>query len=158
MSEESAPVLWASLTMNLATAHLAVPMTQASDQLRLGVATQALRACRRVFTPESAPVPWSTATLNLANALVYTPSTHQGDNLVEAVELYDEVLESGVRDGDPWDGPGCSPTRATRSPTSAPSTPRGRSSWRPGSSSRSTSTTTARRRCAASWTRSPRPR
>lgn len=101
VTEESAPSLWASLTMNLATAHLAVPMTQASDQLRLGVATQALRACRRVFTPETAPVPWSTATLNLANALVYTPSTHQADNLVEAVELYEEVLRSGVRDADP---------------------------------------------------------
>ena len=29
------------------------------------------------------------------------PSTHQADNLVEAVELYDEVLASGVRDHHP---------------------------------------------------------
>ncbi len=101
VTEESAPYLWASLNMDLATAQLSTPMTQASDQLRLGIATQALRASRRVFTPEQAPGPWSTATLNLANALVYTPSTHQGDNLVEAVELYEEVLESGVRDDDP---------------------------------------------------------
>lgn len=101
VTEESAPYIWASLQMNLATAHLASPMTQASDQLRLGVATQALRACRRVFTPETYPGPWSTATLNLANALIYTPSTHQGDNLVEAVELYEEVLSSGVRNNDP---------------------------------------------------------
>jgi tetratricopeptide (TPR) repeat protein len=100
ISEESAPYLWASLQMNLATAHLASPMTQASDQLRLGIATQALRACRRVLTAEDYPGPWSTATLNLANALVYTPSTHQGDNLVEAVELYEEVLESGIRSDD----------------------------------------------------------
>ncbi|MEQ6902910.1 hypothetical protein [Nocardioides sp. YIM 152588] len=101
VGEETAPHLWAALNMNLATAHLASPMSQVSDQLRLGVATQALRAARRVFTPEQAPVPWSTATLNLANALVYTPSTHQGDNLVEAVELYEEVLASGVREHDP---------------------------------------------------------
>jgi tetratricopeptide (TPR) repeat protein len=101
VTEQSAPYIWASLQMNLATAHLASPMTQASDQLRLGVATQALRACRRVFTPEDYPGPWSTATLNLANALIYTPSTHQGDNLVEAVELYEEVLASGVRNNDP---------------------------------------------------------
>lgn len=100
VTEHSAPYLWASLQMNLATAHLSSPMTQASDQLRLGVATQALRACRRVLTPEQHPGPWSTATLNLANALVYTPSTHQGDNLVEAVELYESVLESGIRDQD----------------------------------------------------------
>lgn len=101
VTEQSSPYLWASLQMNLATAHLASPMTQASDQLRLGVATQALRACRRVFTADSYPAQWSTATLNLANALVYTPSTHQGDNLVEAVELYEEILQSGVREGDP---------------------------------------------------------
>lgn len=101
VTEESDPHRWAALNMDLATAHLAQPMTQASDQLRLGVATQALRACRRVWTPDNAPGPWSTATLNLANALVYTPSTHQGDNLVEAVELYEEVLASGVRDRDP---------------------------------------------------------
>jgi tetratricopeptide (TPR) repeat protein len=101
VTEQSAPYLWASLQMNLATAHLASPMSQASDQLRLGIATQALRACRRVLNPTDYPGPWSTATLNLANALVYTPSTHQADNLVEAVELYEEVLESGVRDRDP---------------------------------------------------------
>ncbi|EON22103.1 MULTISPECIES: hypothetical protein [Nocardioides] len=101
VTEESSPQLWAGLQLDLATAHLATPMTTASDQLRLGVATQALRACRRVFTPEAAPETWSTATLNLANALVYTPSTHQGDNLVEAVELYEEILVSGIRQSDP---------------------------------------------------------
>lgn len=101
VTEQSAPYLWASLNMDLATAHLASPMTEASDQLRLGVATQSLRACRRVFTADAHPGPWSTVTLNLANALVYTPSTHQADNLVEAVELYEEVLSSGVRDTDP---------------------------------------------------------
>ena len=101
VTEESAPQLWASLQMNLATAHLAVPMSEASDQLRLGVATQALRACRRVYTAAEHPAQWSTATLNLANALIYTPSTHQGDNLVEAVELYESVLESGIRERDP---------------------------------------------------------
>lgn len=101
VTEESAPELWASLNMNLATAHLAVPMVKASDQLRLGVANQALRACRRVYTIETHPGPWSSATLNLANSLVYTPSVHQGDNLVEAVELYEEILTSGIRDRDP---------------------------------------------------------
>ncbi|GAB2773169.1 hypothetical protein GCM10027020_28050 [Nocardioides salsibiostraticola] len=101
VTETSDPLLWAGLQMNLAIAHLASPMTMASDQLRLGIATQALRACRRVYTPQEHPGPWSTATLNLANALIYTPSTHQGDNLVEAVELYELVLESGIRGQDP---------------------------------------------------------
>lgn len=101
VSQDDAPELWATIQLNLAAAQLAVPMTQASDQLRMGVATQALRACRRVFTPEHHPAQWSTATLNLANALVYTPSTHPADNLVEAVSLYQQVLGSGVRDADP---------------------------------------------------------
>jgi hypothetical protein len=101
VGEESEPFLWASLTMNLATAHLAVPMRTASDQLRVGIATQSLRASRRVFTPDAYPVQWSTTTLNLANALVYAPSTHREDNLAEAVGLYEEVLRSGVRDADP---------------------------------------------------------
>ncbi|MGH3850969.1 MAG: hypothetical protein ACRDRT_14945, partial [Pseudonocardiaceae bacterium] len=41
------------------------------------------------------------AQLNLANALVYTPSKHQGDNLVEAVELYETVLDARDRETDP---------------------------------------------------------
>ena len=101
VDEQSSPLVWGSLNLNLATAQLAVPMASASDQLRLGVAAQSLRASRRVFTPEGYPQQWAAATLDLANALVYTPSTHQADNLVEAVELYDEVLSSGVRDADP---------------------------------------------------------
>ncbi|MCL8025403.1 hypothetical protein [Nocardioides bruguierae] len=100
VSEETAPLVWAAVQLDLAAAHLAIPMTRASDQLRLGVAAQSLRACRRVFTPQAHPGPWSTATLNLANALVYTPSTHRAENLVEAIGLYQEVVESGTRDSD----------------------------------------------------------
>lgn len=101
VTEQSDPWLWASLNMNLATAQLAVPMNEATDQLRLGVAGQALRAALRVFSASEHPAQWATATINLANALVYTPSTHQRDNLAEAVGLYEQVLESGVRDGEP---------------------------------------------------------
>lgn len=101
VTEREHPFLWASANLNLATAYLSTPMTDASDQLRHGVAAQALRACLRVFTKERFPAEWGSASLNLANALVYTPSTHQGDNLVEAVELYEEVLESRPRESDP---------------------------------------------------------
>ncbi len=101
VTEQSSPQVWASLNLNLATAQLAVPMSSASDQLRLGVAAQSLRASRRVFTCETHPQQWAVATLDLANALVYTPSTHQADNLVEAVELYEQVLTSGARGDDP---------------------------------------------------------
>ena len=101
VTEESAPELWAAANLSLGTAYLTMPMTQASDTLRSGVAMQALRGALRVFTKQSHPHEWSAATINLANALVYAPSIKQGDNLVEAVELYDEVLEMRDRQDDP---------------------------------------------------------
>lgn len=69
-----------------------MPMTEASDQLRLGVAVQSLRNALKVFTREDHPERWASTQLNLANSLIYTPSTHQADNLVEAVELYEGVI------------------------------------------------------------------
>lgn len=101
IDETTAPELWASTQMSLAAAHLSSPMTLASDGLRAGVAVQALRAALQVFTRERYPAQWAAASLNLANALVYAPSVKQGDNLVEAVELYEEVLEVRDRDTDP---------------------------------------------------------
>ena len=90
---EEAPLLWASAHANLATAYLTMPMTEASDQLRLGVAAQSLRSALKVYTREDHPEQWASVQLNLANSLVYTPSKHQADNLVEAVEL----LRGGAR-------------------------------------------------------------
>jgi tetratricopeptide (TPR) repeat protein len=101
VSAESAPEVWAAAHAGLATAYLTMPMTQASDQLRLGVAVGSLRSALTVYTRETHPAEWSSAQLNLANALVYAPSTHQGDNLVEAVELYEAVLGTRSRDADP---------------------------------------------------------
>jgi tetratricopeptide (TPR) repeat protein len=101
VSEESAPQLWAAANLSLGTAYLTMPMTQASDTLRSGVAMQALRGALRVFTKATHPHEWAAATVNLANALVYAPSIKQGDNLVEAVELYEEVLALRDRHVDP---------------------------------------------------------
>ncbi|HMS73828.1 hypothetical protein [Gordonia sp. (in: high G+C Gram-positive bacteria)] len=101
VSQDSAPYVWASLQLDLATAYLASPMVEATSQLRIGIATQSLRAARRVFTPQDHPGPWSMATLNLANSLVYAPSTHRKENLLEAVDLYEEILRSGVRNSNP---------------------------------------------------------
>jgi hypothetical protein len=86
---------------DLATAYLTMPMTEASSQLRLGVAAQSLRSALKVYTPQEYPEQWASVQLNLANSLVYTPSSHQGDNLVEAVELYEAVLAARDRDTDP---------------------------------------------------------
>jgi tetratricopeptide (TPR) repeat protein len=101
VTEFSAPFLWASAQLNLATAHQTAPMDDATDALRTGNAIQALRASQRNFHRDEYPAQWATATLNLANALVYTPSVKQGDNLVEAVELYEKVLATRGRDSDP---------------------------------------------------------
>ncbi|WP_141004472.1 hypothetical protein [Nocardioides humi] len=101
VSRTSSPLTWATANLNLATAYLTMPMVEASDQLRAGIAMQSLRAALEVLTKEEHPAQWSTAQLNLANALVYTPSTHQGDNLVEAVERYEEVLAVRERAADP---------------------------------------------------------
>lgn len=98
---EEAPLLWASAHADLATAYLTMPMTEASSQLRLGVAAQSLRSALKVFTAEDYPEQWASVQLNLANSLVYTPSSHQADNLVEAVELYEAVLGARDRDTDP---------------------------------------------------------
>ena len=98
---EEAPLLWASAHADLATAYLTMPMTEASSQLRLGVAAQSLRSALKVYTREDHPEQWASVQLNLANSLVYTPSSHQADNLIEAVELYEAVLQARDRDTDP---------------------------------------------------------
>lgn len=98
---DEAPELWAAAHANLAAAYLTMPMIEASDQLRLGVAVQSLRSALKVYTRETHPERWASTQLNLANSLVYTPSKHQADNLVEAVELYETVLEVRDRETDP---------------------------------------------------------
>ncbi len=101
VTRQQAPELFAAAHANLATAYLTMPMQQASDQLRVGVAVASLREALTVYTQQAHPQRWASAQLNLANALVYAPSTHQGDNLVEAVELYEAVLSARDRHGDP---------------------------------------------------------
>jgi tetratricopeptide (TPR) repeat protein len=100
-SREQAPEVFAAAHAGLAAAYLTMPMAEASDQLRMGVAVGSLRAALTVYTRESHPAEWSSAQLNLANALVYAPSAHQGDNLTEAVELYEGVLQARSRTVDP---------------------------------------------------------
>lgn len=95
------PDLYALAHNNLALAYLAMPLTEASDQLRSAIAIQSLREALRIYTPETNPDQWASAQLNLANALQYLPSTHPEDNLIQAVELYEEILATRVREDDP---------------------------------------------------------
>jgi tetratricopeptide (TPR) repeat protein len=98
---ESAPDSYATANANLGLAYMTMPMTQASDQLRVGVAVLAMREALKVFTPDGHVDRWSSTQLNLANALVYMPSTHQAENIAEAVELYEAVLQHRDRHRDP---------------------------------------------------------
>lgn len=101
VSSETAPETFAIANANLGLAYITMPMTEASDQLRVGVAVQSMREALEYFTPETHPDRWSSTQLNLANALVYMPSKHQADNIAEAVGLYEGVLQHRDRQTDP---------------------------------------------------------
>ena len=101
VQSHEAPLTWAGAHAGLATAYLTMPMTSASDQLRLAVATRSLRAALTVYTREDHPAQWASAQLNLANALVCAPSSHRAENLAEAVEIYQALLELRDRGSDP---------------------------------------------------------
>jgi tetratricopeptide (TPR) repeat protein len=83
---------FAFLQNNLALAHLSIPMTEASDQLRAAIAIQALREALKVYRQETHGELWASTQLNLAKALQYAPASHAEENLQEAVNLYEEVL------------------------------------------------------------------
>ncbi len=91
-TRDTAPELYALAQNNLALVYLAMPLTEASDQLRKGIAVQALREALTIYTRETHPDLWRRTQLNLANALQYLPSANLHDHLIEAVGLYDELL------------------------------------------------------------------
>ncbi|UQE76472.1 hypothetical protein MYK68_07860 [Gordonia sp. PP30] len=93
--------LFARVHMNLGIAILAQPMLSADDQLRAGVAVQSLRTAVRLLDRDNDAEEWASARLNLANALVYAPSGRQRDNIMEAVDLYEQVLRTRTAKKDP---------------------------------------------------------
>jgi tetratricopeptide (TPR) repeat protein len=101
LRKERQPERYAFAHSNLALCYLAMPMTDARDKLRRGVAVQSLREAQKVYTRESHPREWSAVTLNLANALQHLPTTHPVENLVEAVGMYEELLEARPVEADP---------------------------------------------------------
>jgi tetratricopeptide (TPR) repeat protein len=95
------PELFALVQNNLALAYLAMPLVEASDQLRMAIAVQALREALQVYTPETHPDRWASAQLNLANALQYMPSGRPEEHLVEAIERYEGLLDAHDPIADP---------------------------------------------------------
>lgn len=92
-SRENFPEEFAFAQNNLALAYLSIPMTEASDQLRVAIAIQALREALKVYKKETHGELWASTQLNLANALQYAPTSHPQENLEESVRIYEEILE-----------------------------------------------------------------
>ena len=100
-TEQTHPESFATCNQHLALAYLVMPMGDAGDRLRLGIAVTSLRSALRVLRPDTHTVAWASCQVNLANALQYLPSAHRRDNLDEAVQLYEEVLQHPQLGRDP---------------------------------------------------------
>lgn len=90
---ETHPLELAFIQNNLALAYLAMPMTEAGDRLRGAIAVQALRAALSVYDPDQHPHEWTSTRLNLANALQYVHSARPAEHLLEAVAIYEDLLQ-----------------------------------------------------------------
>ncbi|NTW01680.1 MAG: hypothetical protein HGA19_10340 [Oscillochloris sp.] len=91
-SRAAYPEFYALAQSQLAIAYLAMALTEASDQLRIGVAVHALREALRVYTRELHPEQWASACLSLANALQHLPAGRPKEHLIESVRIYDDLL------------------------------------------------------------------
>lgn len=95
------PEMFAQLQNNLGLVYLSMPAIEASQQLRTGIAVQSFRRALEVYSREEHPDMWASINMNLASALVYAPSSHPQDNLIQAVEIYEDVLTIRCRAKDP---------------------------------------------------------
>ena len=99
---DEAPLLWAATHANLASVYLTIAtMDSIGQQLCLDRAAQSLRSALEVYTREAYPEQWASVQLNLANSLVYAPSGDQADHLVEAIALYEALLDYHDGHSDP---------------------------------------------------------
>jgi len=101
ISETNHAEMYAWAQNNLGLAYLSMPMVEASDSLRQAVAVQSFREALKIYQPETHRLEWVSAKLNLANALQYLPTSHPEENLLQAVEIYDELLQARTRAEDP---------------------------------------------------------
>lgn len=101
VTKEKYPEMFAQLQNNLGLAYLSMPAMGASNQLRNGIAVQSFRHALQVYTMEEYPDMWASVSMNLANALQYAPSSHPEENLIQAVEIYEDVLQVRSRAKDP---------------------------------------------------------
>ncbi len=93
--------LFALAHNNLGLLYLSIQMTEDRNKLRTAIAVQSFREAVRVCNRELHPDLWASIQLNLANALQYMPSSHPEENLVQAVELYEELVTVRKKAFDP---------------------------------------------------------
>ena len=98
---DTQPELYADLHNNLGLAYLALPSSETSNQLRTGIAIQSFRAALERLDVENYGEMWARISMNLANALQYAPTSHPESNLIQAVEIYDQVLTIRTRAREP---------------------------------------------------------
>jgi tetratricopeptide (TPR) repeat protein len=101
ITEESSPACYGQLQNNLGLAYLSMPSRESSDLLRTGIAVQSFRHALKVYDRERDPDMWSSVQMNLASGLQYLPSSHPEENLMQAVDIYEEVLEVRTEARDP---------------------------------------------------------
>jgi len=101
LSETHHPEMYALAQNNLGLAYLSMPFVEANDGLRKAIAIQSFREALKIYQPETHRLEWVSAKLNLANALQHLPSSHPEENLLQAVEIYEELLETRSRAEDP---------------------------------------------------------
>ncbi|MGE0118330.1 MAG: hypothetical protein AB7S71_17530 [Dongiaceae bacterium] len=86
------PKEFAILQNNLATAFLAIPMTDERARMREALAVQSFEEGLKVVTLIDHPVEYAMLQNNLGNALQYASSSHAVENNLRALEAYDEAL------------------------------------------------------------------
>jgi tetratricopeptide (TPR) repeat protein len=93
--------LFALAHNNLGLLYLSMRMSEGGNQLRMAIAVQSFREALRICDREAAPDLWTSIQLNLANSLQYLTSSHPEENLVQAVELYEELITQRKKAFDP---------------------------------------------------------
>jgi tetratricopeptide (TPR) repeat protein len=92
-TKERFPAEFAILHNNLATAYLAIPMSDERAKMREALAVQSFQAALQVVTLEDDPNEFAMLQNNLGNALQYASSSHVLENNLRALEAYDQALK-----------------------------------------------------------------
>lgn len=92
-TRDAYPTEFAILHNNLASAFLAIPMSDERAKMREALAVQSFEAALEVVTLVDNPREYAMLQNNLGNALQYASSAHAVENNLRALQAYDEALK-----------------------------------------------------------------